>query len=60
MHAATVKLGCIYELELIIDAVRPKTSDSQQEPNYNSHVQLGQIGHFDIFAPRKDEITVAG
>ncbi len=32
------------ELELIIDAVRPKTSDSQQEGNYNPHAHKGQIG----------------
>lgn len=33
-----------HELELIIDAVRPKTSDSQQERNYNPHAHEGQIG----------------
>jgi hypothetical protein len=31
----TVKLGLFHELELIVDAVRPKSSDSQQERNYN-------------------------
>lgn len=40
----------MYELELIIDAVRPKTSDSQQERNYNSRAHMGQIGGPDIFA----------
>ena len=40
----TVKLGQFHELELIVDAVRPKSSDSQQERNYNPHAHEGQIG----------------
>lgn len=42
----TVKLGQTYELELKVDAVRPKSSDSQQERNYNPRSRKGQIGIF--------------
>ena len=41
----TVKLGQFHELELIVDAVRPKSSDSQQERNYNPRSQAGQIAY---------------
>jgi hypothetical protein len=50
----------MYELELIIDAVRPKTSDSQQDANYNPHAQTGQIGHFDIFMYEKTQNNASG
>jgi hypothetical protein len=40
----TVKLSQFHELELIVDAVRPKSSDSQQERNYNPRSLAGQIG----------------
>jgi hypothetical protein len=42
--SGTVKLGQFHELELIVDAVRPNSSDSQQERNYNPRSRTGQIG----------------